>query len=136
MKRWTESDFDSLSWHDNPVHGLEIRAFNADEGTCDLVLDIDHILQWLPPVEGFYSFRVAPAHLTFHAVFGLRIEIDYARVTAGMTPFSIGNIRREGNRWTIEINWPAGTITFDARGFTQELTGESVVATNPVIHRP
>ena len=129
MQRWTEEDFESLSWHDNHVHGLEIANVRDEEGTCDLVLAIDHILD---------SSRVAPAHLVFHGVFGLRIEIDYARVSAGMTPFSIDGIEREalpyGFRWTIAINWPEGSITFEAPRFTMQLMGDAVPSSSPVLH--
>ena len=71
---------------------------------------------------------------------GLRIEIDYARVTAGMTPFAIGDVIREpvgdsSYRWNIEINWPAGEITFEAPRFTMELTGDSVISGEQLLHR-
>lgn len=144
QKSWTEADFQSLSWHDNHVHALEIRAATPDHGTGELVLHLDHILEWLPPVDGKYLFRVAPAVLTFKEIFGLRLELDYTSVQAGMTPFSIGNIDREqilyptghvSFRWTIQINWPAGAITFEAPAFAQELVGESVTSSTQALSR-
>lgn len=72
---WTNADFERLSWHDNHVHGL--RIVEGEHGSGELVLDIDHIVEWLPPVEGSCRFLLAPATLTFHEVYDLRIEIDY-----------------------------------------------------------
>jgi hypothetical protein len=68
-------------------------------------------------------------------VSSLRIEIDWAAVTAGMTPFSIGQVTRQKMEyaigyaswaWTIEVNWPKGAITFYSPGFTQRLSGSEI----------
>ena len=139
MQSWTETDFESLSWHDNHVHGFELANVNEDDGTCDLVLAIDYILEWVHATDRSISFKVAPARLIFHGVFGLRFELDYARVSAGMTPFSIDGIEREplqygSFRWKIAVNWPTGAITFEAPRFTMQLTGEAVQTSNPVLH--
>jgi hypothetical protein len=139
-KRWTEADYDDLSWHDNHVYGLEIHE--GEHGAGELVLHLDYILEWLPPVDGRFSFVVAPAILTFRDVFGLRLELDYQSVTAAMTPFSIGRIDREevrystghiSYRWTVTINWPQGILTFEAPGFTQELIGNPLVTQEPCL---
>jgi len=123
-------DFDRLSWHDNHVHALLIEE--RANGLGELVLDIDHIVEWVPPREGTHLFRVAPAFLRFQGVSDLRISLDYAAVSAAMTPFSIHDIRRERidhpngystDAWEIDVNWPPGQITFNATGFTQELRG-------------
>ena len=127
---WTEADFEGMSWHDNHVHGLGIRS--GEYGSGELILDLDHILEWLCPVADFFQFRIAPATLTFREVTNLRIDIDYAAATAALVPFSIADIRREscqypggatGCRWVIAVNWPPGSISFDATGFTQVLRG-------------
>ena len=121
-------DFDTYTWHDNHVHALRIRA--GAHGTGELELDLDYILEWLPPRDGAFTFRVAPATLTFHNVVDLRLALDYAGPSAGMTPFSINCIEREpyvyanglsAYRWRIPVNWPEGEITFIATGFTQVL---------------
>ena len=130
--QWTDASFDAMSWHDNHVHGIQVGVDNPDHGTGTLTLDLDHILEWIPPSapgEAF-RFRIAPALLTFHEISSLRIEIDWAG--AGMTPFSIGEIARRKLEygigftswaWTIEVNWPKGRITFDGPRFTQRLAG-------------
>jgi len=136
--QWTEADFDELSWHDNHVHGIQVEMDNPDHGTGILTLDLDHIIEWLPPsAPGVpFQFRVAPARLTFYEISSLRIEIDWAAATAGMTPFSIGAIARKKLEygtgytswaWTIEVNWPKGAITFDSPRFTQQVTGPVIL---------
>jgi hypothetical protein len=82
------------------------------------------------------SFASRPPHSRFHTVFGLRIELDYATVGAGMTPFTIAAIEREdvkdamghvSFRWRMPINWPDGVITFERSGFTQVLRRQPVL---------
>lgn len=130
--RWYTADFDALSWHDVRVHGF--RIVEGAQGTAELVLDIDFILEWLPEDDG-YRFRIAQAILQFHEVFGLRFMLDYVACSAGMTAFSIGSIEREvigddecaqSYRWRIDVNWPEGFIEFEAPGFSQWLVGEIV----------
>ncbi|HWA12578.1 MAG TPA: hypothetical protein VHA15_05760 [Burkholderiales bacterium] len=132
---WTTEDFESLSWHDVHVHGLRLTSFNESHGTAELVLDIDYILKWENSGNGF-QFTLCPAELAFQGVFGLKLELDYATPTAGMCPFSIHAINREPSefptggksyRWHIPINWPAGTLRFEAPGFTLTLVGEPIV---------
>lgn len=125
---WTTEDFDSLSWHDCHVHGFSLEA--GADGTADVIFDIDFIVEWRCHADGPVAFRIAPANLTFHAVSGLRVELDYAAVTAGMTPFSLAGIERtlhenphgfRTHHWRLPINWPTGAITFESPGFTQVL---------------
>ncbi len=130
--RWYTADFDALSWHDVRVHGF--RIVEGAQGTAELVLDIDFILEWLPEDDG-YRFRIAQAILQFHEVFGLRFMLDYVACSAGMTAFSIDRIGREvigdderaqSYRWRIDVNWPEGFLEFEAPGFSQWLVGEIV----------
>jgi len=136
MKRtWNDTDFDEMSWHDNAVHGL--RLIEGKYGCGDIVLDLDHILEWLPSETGGFQFRIAPAELTFHDASSLRVSLDYAAASATLSPFSIHQIRFEpmsyvggaqGRRWTIEVNWPKGEVTFEAPRFTQVLTGSATLS--------
>jgi hypothetical protein len=134
-RSWTTSDFAELSWHDCHIHGFRLADVNGDRGTAELQFDIDFIVEWLGQCENAFRFRIAPATLTFHEVFGLRVELDYAAPAAGLTPFSIDGIYREavtyptGNtsfRWRLPVSWPSGEITFESSGFTQTLRREPV----------
>jgi hypothetical protein len=131
---WTAVQFSEMSWHDNHVHGFSIRG--GEHGSGELILDLDYIVEWICGVGERAQFRVAPATLAFQQVTDLRIDLDYASVTAALGPFSIGEIRREPiqyptgwttYRWTIDVNWPRGAITFQAPGFTQVLRGPAMV---------
>ena len=124
-----------MSWHDNHVHG--IRIVEGENGTGELVLDLDYILEWIPPVDKHFRFRVAPATLIFHEVSptSLSIALDYAKPTAAISPFSLDEIEREKldypngyatYKWHLKINWPSGAIDFIATGFTQVLSGQPV----------
>jgi hypothetical protein len=125
---WTTVDFEALSWHDCHVHGFSLAE--GEHGTAEVEFDIDFIIEWLHASGPRREFRVAPATLTFHEVFGLRMELDYAAVSAGMTPFTLAGIERErvryatghsSFRWRLPVNWPSGIITFESPGFTQVL---------------
>jgi hypothetical protein len=125
---WTTSDFDETSWHDCSIYGFKLEQ--REHGTAELDFDIDFIVEWLCRSGRECQFRVAPATLTFHNVFGLRFELDYAIVSAGMQPFTISGIEREkvhysseqgSFRWRLPVNWPSGLITFESPGFRQVL---------------
>jgi len=124
-----------MSWHDVHVHGIRFATFDESQGTTDLVLDIDYILNWEQD-ENQFLFTICRAELTFHCAFGLQVSLDYATSSAGMCPFVIDGIHREplafptgyrSFRWNIAINWPLGSIKFDAPSFTQRLIGNPVV---------
>jgi hypothetical protein len=132
MKRaWTEADFPDLSWHDNSVHAF--RVVEGEHGTGELVLDLDHIVEWIESEKG-YEFRVAPAELRFREVTDLRITLDYSAATAALTPFTLAEIQvdqlvnGQSNRWTLKVNWPVGEISFSSTGFIQHLTSDPVVS--------
>ena len=133
----TTDPFDDLGWHDNAIHGFGIAE--GDDGCSgQLTLDIDHILEWVPPADGEqrFSFVVAPAKLVFHEVTGLVIAIDYASRSAALQPMTIDDIRREvitypngysSFSWRIELNWPeGGFIAFHSPRMSQTLAGEAV----------
>lgn len=124
-----------MSWHDVHVHGFRFANQNEEEGTVDLILDIDYILEWFLD-EDRCHFAVAQAALAFHGVFGLEFSLDYATPTAGMCAFRIGEIKRErveyptgysSYDWKIDINWPVGFIQFQSPGFSQTRIGDALL---------
>jgi len=137
-------DFDDWSWHDNALYGVGLDVGDCARGDwhADLVLDIDHIVEWLCGADGQVRFRVAPATLTFHHVTDLHIAIDCGDSGGriALYPLSIDAITRERiadqkicldrpyYRWRIGLNLPqGGALSFGASGFTQTLRAEPVV---------
>jgi hypothetical protein len=126
------------SWHDDLVYGLFLRCADPDRDVwrSELVLDIDHIVEWVRAADGTARFRVAAATLVFHDAGNLRIALDCARTGHGHTlnelsiarivshpaaphPAAGGPPRRH---YRIDLNMPAGgEIAFDASGHTLTL---------------
>ncbi len=142
--KYTEADFDRLSWHDCHIWAIELRAGDPDNGdwTSDLAFDIDFIVEWICGVGGGAQFRVAPATLLFHGVTDPRIAIDWgcAGAQVALHPVSISNVERELIQdqkvyldrpyysWKIRLNWPASSeIAFGAVGFTLTERAEPVL---------
>ena len=140
----SDADFDRLSWHDDTVYGLRFDVGDPSRGDWhgDLVLDIDHIVEWVCGGAGRARFRVAPATLAFHDVTDLRIAVDWGDSggRTALNALSIGAISREPvadqrvcldrpyYRWRIDLNLPpGGGIAFGASGFTQTLRAEPVL---------
>ena len=135
-----DREFAELTWHDDTIYGFRLEPGDPDRGdwTSDLVLDIDHIVEWICGTDGKVTFRVAPATLTFHDTTDLRVAFDCDRGhQVALSPLSIASIVREPIqdqkvcldrpywRWRIELNDPqGGEIAFGASGFTQTLRAE------------
>jgi hypothetical protein len=125
---WTDAQFEEMSWHDNYVHGF--RIVEGEHGFGELILDIDYILEWVA-VQDQCQFRIVPATLRFFEVADLRLSLDYATPTAALTPFSLHSIERKFEKrerytaqlWELQINWPTGKLTFQAKGFEQRARG-------------
>ena len=136
--------FDQLSWHDNLVHGLrwEIADPQRNEWHSRLILDIDHILEWVCGTEGRPTFRVAPASLIFDDATDLSIHLPDRGYGSqiSLSPLSIDAVERERVtdqkicldrpywRWTVRFNDPrGGSMSFGASGFRQTLRAEPVL---------
>lgn len=74
---WTDADFDDMGWHDAAVHGLATRP--EDDHTGRLLIDLDYIIEWVPPTEGetYFSFWIVPATLVFEHAWDLTLQIDH-----------------------------------------------------------
>ena len=138
---WSEADFESLSWHDNHIYGFHIAMGDFERGDwrSELVLDIDHIVEWVKGGERGVQFRVAPATLTFHHVTDLHLDLDWGdsgfqvnineasidAITRAQVPDQKICLDRPYYRWTVATNSPqGGKIVFGAWGFTQLLRAE------------
>jgi len=126
------------SFPDDLIYGLFLRCADPDRGIwrSALVLDIDHIVEWVCAADGTARFRVAAATLVFHDAGNLRIALDCARTGHGKTlnALSIARIvshpaapdAASGDpprrHYRIDLNLPAGgKIAFDASGYTLTL---------------
>ncbi|HJS33412.1 MAG TPA: hypothetical protein VJ924_15565 [Alphaproteobacteria bacterium] len=132
------------SWHDDSIYGLRVVVGDHERGDwrSELVLDIDHIVEWVCGLDRRPRFRVAPASLIFHDVTDLQVAVDCGDTggRVALHALSIDRVARERIedqkvcfdrpyfRWRIELNWPAGgSIVFAASGFTQTLRAEPVL---------
>ena len=137
--KWTETDYPSMSWHDNHVHGM--RLVEGAHGTGKLEFDLDYILEWTKNDSGTICFKIAPASLKFREVSNLKVSLDYGAISAAMGPFSIDGIERRTEErerytatlWSIKVNFPVGEIRFEASGFTQVLRRGAVTSENQVL---
>lgn len=131
--RWSDADFDGMSWHDCRIHSLSLEQ----DGECqsDLVLDLDFILEWIKAPKNSFRFRVAPAVLRFQNVDSLRIQA-FLHFKEEFLIYSIDRAANEDKahpncHWTITIQSYSqdddNRIAFDATGFVQELTASPVV---------
>jgi hypothetical protein len=143
-QRSMDDDFSSWSWHDNALYGsrLDVGDPTHHDWHADLVLDIDHIVEWICSTGGGARFRVAPATLTFHDVTDLRVIIDCgdSGCQTAVSELSIDRITRQRvrdqkvcfdrpyHRWRIALNPPSGgELTFGASGFSQALRAEPLL---------
>lgn len=144
---------DLLSWHDDLIYGLHMRCPDPERDIwhSELVLDIDHIAEWLPQTGGRMRFRMVPALLIFHDVSDVAVAFDF-----GTSPFrgmnlselSIDGITRQPvpgesparYRWRIVLNHPpGGEIRFGASHYTQIPTAAPRLSDEqrfPPEHRP
>ena len=143
MPNANASAFEDFCWHDDSVYGISLRLGDPDanDWNSDLVLDLDHIVEWVRGPEAM-QFRVAPATLVFHGVSDLCIDIDWGMRGCQVAPWlpSIGHIEREPVQdqkiyldrpyylWRIVLNSPAGaSISFGAVDFEMTLRREPLL---------
>jgi hypothetical protein len=119
---WTEADFGAMTWHDNAVHAIAVEPDLPEPGR--LLLDLDYIVEWLPPEPPAttLSFWICPATLVFAKAWDLTSDID---LRGWSFQLCLDRIERSGpderglSEWTL-----AGdhfTISLGSLGFTQYL---------------
>lgn len=134
--KWTEADFDQMSWHDCRIHSM---AFDQEgESQSDLVLTLDFIVEWLCGPDKSCRFRIAPATLRFRDVDHLNVHFSLGfRDPLEISAVERVDISRQGCQnfhWTIEVRHCSepkeNCLEFDATGFVQELTGKVIESTS------
>ena len=139
--RRESSPKDDPSWHDNLIYAVKFQSADPDAGKwrSNLILDIDHIVEWVRGTDGGTQFLVAPATLVLHDVTDLQINIHFGSsgYLQTVTEPSIRQILKTPIEpapnptagpyfaWVIELNWPkGGEIRFGSSGYTQALRAE------------
>jgi hypothetical protein len=135
MQTYTERDFDSLSFHENPLRGISLRE--EKDGT-ELVLDIDYLVKWIP-VEGGCEWLIAAADLTFYGVTGLKLLMDshdekYQCASGGDCILSVDReiivpqlVYLDRPYWRWQFGFALGTqLSFGTYGFTLRLRQEPI----------
>lgn len=125
---WSQADFERMGWHDCTVHALAFEP-NPD-GSGTLLVDLDYIIQWVPPPsEGHaFSYWIAPATLIFENA--LRVEAEVTEYSAFR--LDLDRIERSepdpvGHRW-----WTLDGHHFAVRllspGYTQVLRHKPIAS--------
>jgi hypothetical protein len=138
MQKFTEQDFDDLSFHDNLLRGVLLRTeYETDES--DLVLEIDYIADWVVS-ENVQEWLIAAADLTFHGVTGLKLSFDshdekFQVCIAGdwildlkRSPVVPQLVHLDRPYWRWHFDFAMDTLlTFGAYGFTLQLRQEPIL---------
>ncbi|HEX6141819.1 MAG TPA: hypothetical protein VFZ01_03805 [Geminicoccaceae bacterium] len=139
-----DDGFEPFLWHDDSLHGLHLEVGDPEAGDwrADLILDIDHIVEWVRCDDQRVRFRVAPATLAFRHVTDLRIAVDWGDSghRTALHPCAIDRIERARVqdqricldrpywRFQIVLNWPAGgEISLGASEFDLALRAAPVL---------
>lgn len=125
---WTHDDFEEMGWYDVKIYGFAVEK-SEDEGTADLLLDIDYIFKWvlpIPPAQSF-TFWVAPCTLIFKGCFDL--QVDFRTGGGILDLLEIADLYLENKteqeknkfvyQWRIELQ--QGQITLKSNGLEQTI---------------
>lgn len=136
MHTFTEQVFETLSFHDNLLRGVLLRS---EDSRSDLVLDIDHITEWIR-TDNCFQWRIAAADLTFHGVTGLKLSIDWhdENFQSCVAGDWIVDVKRElvvpqlvhldRPYWRWQFTFAMDTkLVFGAYGFTLQLRQEPIL---------
>jgi len=125
---WSDADFEQMGWHDCYIHGISFGNGSEENGTSDLLMDIDYIFGWVNPIEPdrFFKFWIAPCTLVFENTMTLEMSIDEQEGLA-FVPFQISDItildrlRRGsdpyGYHWKVWLQ--SGYLKIKSYGFKQ-----------------
>ncbi len=119
-------------FHDDTIHAIQFIPVDVDDDNweSELILDIDHITDWVKSSKDGYEFDVAEATLSFHDV--SEISIRCRILGGGANPIPIDRIERSDEpiikrgdyvcfEWAICLNdGDDGTIRFIASGYSLE----------------
>jgi len=124
---WTDADFDHMGWHDAAVHALATEG--EDENPGRLLLDLDYILEWVPPSgeETRFNFWIAPATLVFDHAWDLTVDIELHTTALELELDAITRTPDQPfgrSTWTLEGHNFTASVT--SEGFRQYLRAEPI----------
>jgi len=133
---WTEGDFDEMGWHDATVHAFAVEPQDQDPGR--LLVDLDYIVEWVPPGgdRDVFGFWVAPATLVFDHAWDLMIDVD---LHAASLELQLNALTRTADQpfgrstWTLEGHNFAVKVT--SAGFRQYVRARPVWSTDQQLDR-
>ncbi len=126
-------------FHDDSIYGFQLISPEPDLGDwrSELVLDIDHIEEWLQDEAGHIRFRLLQAQLTFVDVTDLMVSFGFPGTS--LVPLPIDRISRsdkptkirgdDGTEylWAIELNDQLkGAFAFCASGYRLTPLGDPI----------
>ncbi len=130
---------DSLeTFHDDSIYAIRLISPEPDQKDwrSELVLDIDHILDWIRHDNGQISFRLVQANLCFANVSNLKVTFGYPDTS--ISPLPIDRIACSDKAavtrgdyqefdWEIALNDQlSGALTFRSAGHRLEKTGRPI----------
>ena len=126
---WDESNFESMSWHDNRVHAVTFSPDNFEFG-----LDLDYIVEWYDPAkdENNFSFSLAPATLLFQNASNIIIDVIIDNIyELFVKEITQSFIKKSPNQKFNIFKYAIlfhhnGKIELEATGFKQNLRKEPV----------
>ncbi|CUK04189.1 hypothetical protein RUE5091_02598 [Ruegeria denitrificans] len=126
-------------FHDNSIYALKLISPDPNNGdwVSELILDIDHIEDWIRRDNGRFSFSLCQVNLCFEGVSDLTVSFSFPKLT--ITPLPIDRITRSREPvrvhgmdyfefvWTKALNdRRGGRICFHATGYRIERVGKPV----------
>ncbi len=126
-----------LSFHDDSIYGFRLISPepDRDDWRSELILDIDHILEWIKGDDGHFRFLLVQANLCFENVSDLRVSFSFPEFSLNPLPIdridrNLGPVKMRGDKyqefsWTIHLNDRAGgSLTFRSTAYRLEQIGK------------
>ena len=114
---------EEVSFHDNRIHSI---SFVDENFETSLILDIDHILEWVPSGDAC-QFRITPAKLKYNNVSDLELKLSKPGFTINsyletIIDVNTEEIAKDRIEFTISL-LDGNSIKFVASSFSLEILG-------------
>ena len=133
------------SLHDDSIHAIQFFPVEVEKGDwrSQLVLDIDHVTDWVRCNDGSFEFDVVEACLSFQDVGDVKIKCGMG--CGGVNPLPFDRLERSVEPaiergdyvsfgWTIFLNdFDNGMIRFTSVGYSLEEAREPIRLSHQMI---